>query len=173
MVVQVLLGWLWLACCGYGVLRLFFRIGSPVTYVAGFLGWLVAMVRPGWVAVRHALQRKVAAALTAAAIALPGVAAIVYLGPPVVKPEQAFWYFRSDLARVAAAYDPRDCGGTMELPWRLRPLSLDGRAHVAGPAVNGKCALSLVHELQGGGRGRDRLLPGAARPANADPDRPG
>jgi hypothetical protein len=147
-VVVVVLGWLALAGSYYLVLPLF-GVLSTTTWVLIWVGWLWVIVVPAIAAVRLAWRRAVRPAVVWSLLAVLAASALWTMGLPQRTAEGLFRQHRGDLARLASDYQAGTFGDGDVLPWRLRLLSVDGRAHrrcgSADPQAGRKdCALFLL-----------------------------
>ncbi|MGI5149391.1 hypothetical protein ACQEVC_24070 [Plantactinospora sp. CA-294935] len=146
--VVLVLGWLALAASYYLVLPLF-GVLSMVTWSLISVCWLWVIVVPVLAAGRLVWHGAVRLAVVVSLLAALTGAALWTLGLPQRTPEGQFRQHRGDLARLAADYRAGRVNGDTALPWRLRFLSVDGRAHhrcgSTDPQTGRKdCALFLL-----------------------------
>jgi hypothetical protein len=146
--VVVVVGWLALAASYYLVLPLF-GVLSMVTWSLIWLCWLCVTVVPTLAAGRLAWRRAVRPAVVWSLFAVLAEIALWTVGLPQRTAEGQFRQHRGDLAQLAADYQAGRIGGDAALPWPLRFLSVDGRAHrrcgSADPQTGRKdCALFLL-----------------------------
>ena len=126
--VLVAVGWLVLAFAYYLVLP-FFGVVSPVTWTVTGLCWLWVLGAPLAAAVVLTLRRARRWAAGLAALGVLAVAAPAAVRPPAPTPEIQFRLHRGDLTALAADFRAGWLTGDVDLPWRMRFLSIDGQAH--------------------------------------------
>jgi hypothetical protein len=124
----IAVGWLVLAAA-YGVVLRIFGVISLVTAGMAWLGWLCAAGLPVAVAISLARRRRWRPAIAVAAAAVVAAAGLWILGLPAVSPQSQYRQHRADLAALAAAYNAGQLGEDSDLPWRMRFVSVDGKAH--------------------------------------------
>jgi hypothetical protein len=126
--VAVAVGWFGLAVSYLRILP-FFGVLSWVTWLALVACWLWVGGVPTAAAVLLAGGGARWWAAWSVAVAMAAALASTVMGWPATTPGAQFRAHRADFAWIAAEYRAGRIGPDTELPWRLRPLSVDGRAH--------------------------------------------
>lgn len=128
----------WTAVAGVYLLALpWLGVVSPITCAATWTAWLYVIGTPCLAASALAIARQWTLTAVMALIAVLAVTSLRTIGTIEPTPSDQFHRYRTHLAALAADYHHGAIPGTVQLPWRMRWLSVDGAAHRQCTSIDG------------------------------------